>query len=98
MKGDVFGYSKTRKKKFKHKAFRIRAAKRYDSEMILKGQAMAFCPLTEWHNARDTKAAHTVPRALSSGELSYLFGVGGEVVPTDPRNGTLFRFRFTFHS
>lgn len=85
-------------KKFKHKSFLNRVARRYDFEMIVKGKAMAFCPLTGWYNAGDTKAAHIVPRALSSGELSYLFGVGGEVVPTDPRNVTLFRSGFTFNS
>lgn len=45
---------------------------------VVKGRVIAFCPLTGWHDAQLTKVAHIVPRALSSAELSYLFGVERE--------------------
>ena len=88
-----------RGKKFKHKAVCNKFAKRYDSEMIVKGgTVMAFCPVTRWHGAKETKAAHIVLRAISSDELSYLYGAGGEVMPTDPQNGMLSRCFLIFHS
>ncbi|MCJ1462693.1 hypothetical protein MMC07_001296 [Pseudocyphellaria aurata] len=76
-------------KKFKHKAFHNKVAKRYDSELTVKSKVVAFCLLTGWHNAQHTNAKHIVPRALSSAELSYLFGVDGEVVSTDSRNALI---------
>lgn len=69
------------REKFKHKAFRNKVVKRYDSKLTIDGKVVG------WHDASQTKAAHIVPRALPSDEFSYLFGVGEEVVPTDPRNG-----------
>lgn len=81
-----------------HKAFLNKVAKQYDSESTIDGLAMAFCQLTGWHEARITKVAHIMPRALSSDELSYLFGVGVEVVRTDPRNGIVFLCPLIFES
>lgn len=41
--------------------------------------------------SQDVKAAHIVPKSLTSQELAYLYGVE-EVVLNDPRNGMLFNF------
>jgi hypothetical protein len=49
-------------------------------------QEERYCHLTGWHNKTDIKAAHVVPKALESEELSHLFGVG-EALLMDPKNG-----------
>lgn len=64
------------------------------SRMNEYGEKQAHCALTGWRLSNGLRAAHLVPKSLSSEELSYLFGVGDAVL-SDPRNGVVFHDHFS---
>lgn len=78
---------KPKKSNLNQSKFR-KAVEEYYGHDKSESQGMC-CPLTGWSPSGDLRAAHIVPKSLSSEELSYLFGVGDAIL-SDPRNGTFF--------
>ncbi len=74
-------------RRFKQSSFRKSLEEFYDASHVTDtGERQTWCMLTGWHPPKDVKAAHIVPQSLSSEELAYLYGAGGDI-PHDDRNG-----------
>lgn len=80
----VMTASKQKKSTFKQSRFRKSVVDYYDAD---GGGGLAWCHLTGWHASSAVKAAHLVPKCLSSPELSGLFGVDDLDISYNPRNG-----------
>jgi hypothetical protein len=72
---------KQRKGSFKQSNFRKAVLNFYNAA----DNDSAYCHLTGWWQSKDVRAAHLVPKSLTSEEVSYLFG-GLEAVEYMPQN------------
>ena len=77
------------RQKLYQSAFRKGLENYYDATQITDdGERQVWCLVTGWHESTQVKAAHIIPKSLSSGELEYLYGSGGDI-PSDYRNGLM---------
>ena len=77
------------RQKFNQGAFRKGLENYYDATQITEdGEKQVWCVVTGWHESSQVRAAHIIPKSLSSGELEYLYGSGGDI-PSDYRNGLM---------
>lgn len=87
----VMSMAKQQKTSFSQHRFRKEVIRYYKAEMSEPNHEGVWCHLTGWHESNVVKAAHLVPKSLSEEELSYLFGVRGEI-SYDARNGKYLKF------